>query len=158
MSYFLEVILTKIVGDEILYKRVELDITNKSDNPDELVLLLVQKHSTGIVEKSRLISHSTSWRYVPAGSTIITYVVYSDDFELSASDASILAISDIKIIESGDPAHPAPKEIPIESVVSHGIRHLSFLVTNNPSVYNSTINPNTLLRFKEIDTALAGKI
>ena len=158
MTYFLEVILTKIVDEEILYKKVELDITNKSDNPDDLVLLLVQKHTTGIIEKSRLISHSTSWRYVPAGSTIITYIVYSDDFDLSATDSTRLAISDIKIIESGDPTRPAPKEIPIESVVSHGIRHLSFLVTNNPSVYNSTINPNTLLRFKEIDTALAGKI
>lgn len=158
MAYFLEVILTKIEGEEILYKKVELDITNKADNPDDLVLLLVQKHTADIIEKSRLISHSTSWRYVAPGSTIITYIVYSDDFDLTSASADTLAISDIKIVESGDPTHPAPKEIPIASVVSHGIRHLSFLVTNNPSVYSATINSNTLLRFKEIDTALAGKI
>ncbi|MCE7898339.1 MAG: hypothetical protein DPW11_00400 [bacterium] len=156
MAYFLEVILTKIVDEEILYKKVELDITNKSENPDELVLLLVQKHSADVIEKNRLISHSTSWRYVSTGSTIIAYIVYSDDFEFS--DPASLPISEIKIIESGDPTHPAPKEISLESVVSHGIRHLSFLVTNNPSVYNSTVNPNTLFRFKEIDAALAGKI
>ena len=158
MSYFLEVILTKIEGEEILYKKVELDITNKADNPDDLVLLLVQKHTADIIEKSRLISHSTSCRYVAPGSTIITYIVYSDDFDLTSAKADTLAISDIKIVESGDPTRPAPKEIPIASVVSHGIRHLSFLVTNNPSVYNGTINSNTLLRFKEIDAALAGKI
>jgi hypothetical protein len=158
MQYFLEVFLTKIVDEEIVYKQVKIDITNKTENPDDLVLLTVQKHNQDIIEKNRIISHSTSWRYVEGGETIITYVVYSDDFDFSALDASILKISDIKIIESGDVARPAPKIIPLESVVSHGIRHLAYLVTNNPSVYQTTISSNTLLRFKEIDTALAGKI
>ncbi len=158
ISYVLEVILTKIVDEKILYKKVELDISNKSDNPDDLVLLLVQKHNTDIIEKNRLISHSTSWRYVAPGSTIITYIVYSDDFDFGQSEISTLNISDINILQSGDPSRPAPKEISLSSVVSHGIRHLSFLITNNPSVYNNTIGANTLLRFKEIDTALAGKI
>ncbi len=158
MQHYLEIFLTKIDDANILYKQVKIDITNKTQNPDDLVLLSVQKFNEGIIERNRLISHSTSWRYVEGGQTIITYLVYSDDFDFSVSDASVLKIEDIKIIESGDVSRPAPKEISLESVVSHGIRHLAFLVTNNPSVYQSVISANTLLRFKEIDTALAGKI
>lgn len=158
MQYYLESILTKIVDEKIVYKQVLLDITNKTENPDDLVLLVVQKYSADIIERNRVISHSTSWRYQEGGSTIITYIVYSDDFDFSNSDSNELELDHIKIIESGDPSHPAPKVIPLDSVVSHGIRHLSFLVSNNPSVYNATLDPNTILRFKEIDTALAGKI
>lgn len=157
MAIILEVFLTKIVEENIFYKRIELDITQKSDNPDDLVILLVQKYNSTLIEKNKIISHSTSWRH-QEGSTVITYIVYSDEFDFQGSDVGLLPLSEINIIHSGDPARPAPKDVPIESVISHGIRHLAFLVTNNPSIYNSTLSSNTLLRFKEIDTALAGKI
>lgn len=158
MRYYLEVLLTKIVGTDILYKQVKTDITDKTENPDDLVLLVVQKHNQAIIEKNRLISHSTSWRYVAGGETIITYVVYSDDFDFTEQEAVSLPIEQMYIAESGDTTHPGPKEIPLESVVSHGVRHLAYLVTNNPSVYAVVLDANTLLRFKEIDAALAGKI
>lgn len=158
MRYFLEVLLTKIVDTNIVYKQVKVDITEKTENPDDLVLLVVQKHNQAIIERNRLISHSTSWRYVSGGETIITYVVYSDDFDFTVHEAASLPIEQMYIAESGDAARPGPKEIPLESVISHGVRHLAYLVTNNPSVYAVVLNPNTLLRFKEIDTALAGKI
>ncbi len=77
MQYYLESILTKIVDEKIVYKQVLLDITNKTENPDDLVLLVVQKYSADIIERNRVISHSTSWRYQEGGSTIITYIVYS---------------------------------------------------------------------------------
>jgi hypothetical protein len=158
MQHSLEIFLTKIVDTDILYKQVKIDITTKTENPDDLVLLAVQKYNEEIIEKNRIISHSTSWRYVEGGETIITYVVYSDDFDFTANESSTLSIEDIKIIDSGDVARPAPKVIPLENVISHGIRHLAYLVTNNPSIYQSVLTQNTLLRFKEIDTALAGKI
>lgn len=158
MKHTLEIFLTKIVSDSIHYKQVKIDITNKTENPDELVLLAIQKYNNEIIEKNKLISHSTSWRYVDGGETIITYVVYSDEFDFSQGGFSELNIEDIRIIESGDVARPAPKIIPLKNVVSHGIRHLAYLITNNPSIYESVISQNTMLRFKEIDTALAGKI
>lgn len=158
MQHTLEIFLTKIVDTDILYKQVKIDITDKTENPDDLVLLAVQKYNQVIIEKSRLISHSTSWRYVEGGETIITYIVYSDDFDFDASTALSLPIEEIQIIESGDTARPAPKEIPVTSVVSHGVRHLAFLVSNSPSIYQVALSPNTVLRFKEIDTTLAGKI
>lgn len=157
MAVILEVFLTKIVDENIFYKRVELDITQKNDNPDDLVILLVQKYNSALIEKNKIISHSTSWRH-QEGSTIITYIVYSDEFDFEGSDVDSLPLGEINIIQSGDPARPAPKSVPVVSVISHGIRHLAFLTTNNPSVYNATLTPNTILRFKEIDTALAGKI
>lgn len=158
MKHTLEIFLTKIVDTDILYQQVKVDITDKADNPDDLVLLAVQKYNREIIEKSRLISHSTSWRYVEGGETVITYIVYSDAFDFENSNTQSLAIEDIVIIDSGDTSRPAPKVIPIKSVISHGIRHLAYLVTNNPSVYQVVLTQNTVLRFKEIDIALAGKI
>ena len=158
MQHTLEIFLTKIVETNILYKQVKIDITAKTENPDELVLLAVQKYNQEIIEKNRIISHSTSWRYVEGGETIITYIVYSDDFELDTASSETFSIEEISILESGDVARPSPKEIPLQNVVSHGVRHLAYLVTNNPSVYGSVLSQNTMLRFKEIDTALAGKI
>lgn len=158
MQYILEIFLTKIDDKNIIYKQVQVDITNKTENPDDLVLLTVQKFNSDIIQKNRLISHSTSWRYVDSGQTIITYVVYSDDFDFSGQDTLQLPIKEIEIIESGDPSKPRPKEIPINAVVSHGIRHVSYLTTNNPAIYQSVIDPATLVIFKEIDIALAGKI
>lgn len=158
MQHTLEIFLTKIIDTEILYKQVKIDITDKTENPDDLVLLAVQKYNQAIIEKTRLISHSTSWRYVEGGETIITYIVYSDDFDFDSTTAQVLPIDEIKILESGDAARPAPKVIPLSSVVSHGVRHLAFLVSNNPSVYQVVLSLNTVLRFKEIDSALAGKI
>ncbi|GAB4027807.1 MAG: hypothetical protein Fur0011_6640 [Candidatus Microgenomates bacterium] len=157
MTVILEVFLTKIVDEKVFYKRVELDITQKSDNPDDLVILLVQKYNSALIEKNKIISHSTSWRH-QEGSTIITYIVYSDEFDFEGSDVDSLPLSEINIIQSGDPVRPAPKNVSIESVISHGIRHLAFLTTNNPSVYGVVLSQNTILRFKEIDAALAGKI
>ena len=158
MQHTLEIFLTKIVDTNILYKQVKIDITAKTENPDDLVLLAVQKYNQEIIEKNLIISHSTSWRYVEGGETIITYIAYSDDFELDAASSETFPIEEISILESGDVARPSPKEIPLQSVVSHGVRHLAYLATNNPSVYVSVLSQNTMLRFKEIDTALAGKI
>lgn len=158
MQHTLEIFLTRIIDTDTHYKQVKIDITDKTENPDDLVLLAVQKYNIEIIEKSRLISHSTSWRYVEGGETIITYIVYSDDFDFPQIDSAILRVEDIRILDSGDVARPAPKVIPLESVVSHGIRHLAFLVTNSPSVYQSVLSQNTRLRFKEIDSSLAGKI
>lgn len=158
MKYFLEILLTKIIDENIHYKQVKVDITGKTDNPDDLVLFTIQKYNQEIIQKNRLISHSTSWRYEPSGSTIITYIVYSDDFDFEGDDVRILPINQINILESGDPSKPRPTDITLESVVSHGVRHISYLVTNTPSVYQSVLNQNTVIRFKEIDIALAGKI
>ncbi len=158
MQHLLEILLTKFVDQKILFHRTELDISQQSDNPDELVLLAVQKFSPQIINRQRLISHSTSWRYVEGGKTIITYVVYSDDFVFDEKEISNLDFSAIKIIESGDASKPSPNNIQIENVVSHGIRHLAFLVVNNPGLYSSVINPASYSSFQEIDQSLAGKI
>lgn len=158
MQHLLEIFLTQFVDHRVVYHRLELDITHLSDNPDELVLLAVQKYSPKIISKQRIISHSTSWRYVPGGQTVITYLVYSDDFDFSGQNTSTLDISALSILESGDAAKPAPANIQIENVISHGIRHLAFLVVHNPSLYSQVVNQPSLALFQDIDQSLAGKI
>lgn len=158
MQHILEIFLTKFDHDQVAYRREEIDITQQTENPDELVLLAVQKYSSQIISRQRLISHSTSWRYVEGGKTIITYIVYSDDFEFSSSTYLKLDFSSLKIIDSGDTAKPAPNNITVENVISHGIRHLAYLVVHNSSLYAQVVNPESLTSFQTIDQALAGKI
>jgi len=158
MQHILEIFLTKFDHEQVVYHRVEIDITQQTENPDELVLLAVQKYSSQIIGRQRLISHSTSWRYVEGGKTIITYIVYSDDFEFTPSTCSLIDFSSLKILDSGDAAKPAPNNITVENVISHGIRHLAYLVVHNPSLYAQVINTDSLTNFHTIDKALAGKI
>jgi hypothetical protein len=144
MQYQLEIFLTKFNDQQITYKQVILDITGKTENPDDLVLLSIQKFNSEIIQKNRLISHSTSWRYDKGSeSVIITYIVYSDDFDFTDSKSlNITDINIVNIVSSDNLSKPAPENITPENVVSHGIRHLSYLVANRQYVYE----PPTTLR------------
>lgn len=157
MQYQLEIFLTKFNDQQITYKQVILDITGKTENPDDLVLLSIQKFNSEIIQKNRLISHSTSWRYDKASeSVIITYIVYSDDFDFTESKS--LNIVDINIVSSDNLSKPAPENITPENVVSHGIRHLSYLVANRQDVYKAVLSDDTFNMFAKIDKEFAGKI
>ncbi len=157
MQYRLEIFLTKFDGQLVKYKSASMDITGKTENPDNLVLLSIQKFNKEIIENNRLISHSTSWRYDKATeSVVITYIVYSDDFDFTDSES--LPVSELKIAQTENIAKPAPDKIEPENVVSHGIRHLSYLVTNRADLYHAVLSPTTIETFGKIDKEFAGKI
>ncbi|MCK2216044.1 hypothetical protein MF672_019905 [Actinomadura sp. ATCC 31491] len=77
-----------------------------------------------------VVLHSTSWRYEPDGRIVLTYAVCPDPSPwLPAVEAP-----DLVIARGAAPATPAPEHVAVANVVAHAVRHLAFLVAEDPVV------------------------
>ncbi|WP_143021981.1 hypothetical protein [Nonomuraea maritima] len=74
--------------------------------------------------------HSTSWRHEPGGTIVLTYAVCPDPAPwLPATEVPVLDIA------RGDrPAAPSPEHLALANVVAHAVRHLAFLMAEDPVV------------------------
>ncbi len=74
--------------------------------------------------------HSTSWRYEPDGGIVLTYAVCPDPSpSLPAIEAPVLEIA-----RGEAPATPSPERVALANVVAHAVRHLAFLMAEDPVV------------------------
>lgn len=73
--------------------------------------------------------HSTSWRYEP-GTVVLTYAICPDPEPwLPATEAPVLEIA-----RGPAPAAPSPAGFSLVNVVAHAVRHLAFLMAEDPVV------------------------
>jgi len=160
MKVNLEIFLVTLVGDtSVRYVVNRHDITHRPRNPDDLVQEFTFDTKTGsvLVSKKNCYVHSTSWRYEQDGSIVLTYLVYSDRMEFQDGAGTILKLEDVAVTVSEDPARPRPAVLREEQIVLHGIRHLSYLAkTGNRNLLDG-LTPESLRRFKAMDSLLAGK-
>lgn len=74
--------------------------------------------------------HSTSWRYEPDGRIVLTYTVCPDPSPwLPAIEVPVLELA-----RGEAPATPSPDRIATANVVAHAVRHLAFLMAEDPVV------------------------
>lgn len=74
--------------------------------------------------------HSTSWRHEPGGTIVLTYAVCPDPAPwLPATEVPVLEIA-----RGEAPATPSPELISVANVVAHAVRHLAFLMAEDPVV------------------------
>ncbi len=74
--------------------------------------------------------HSTSWRYEPDGEIVLTYAVCPDPSPwLPATEVPALEIA-----RGRAPATPSPQGVTLANVVAHAVRHLAFLLAEDPVV------------------------
>ncbi len=79
-----------------------------------------------------LVVHSTSWRH-EAGRVILTYAAVVDaPGELPAGSLLVLPVARADLAR-GD-ATSAPKTIGVDAVLEHALRHLAWLVRDDPAV------------------------
>jgi hypothetical protein len=109
-------------GEAIVYGRRLADLSQNSTDPDTVARsLLVSGCKPAIL-------HSTSWRWEKNGTLILTYLAFSEDSNCLAAEPSRLSWNDFYPPQSTDPQKPRPMVIREQDVLSHGIRHLTFLV------------------------------
>ena len=79
-----------------------------------------------------LVVHSTSWRH-EEGRIILTYIAAVESpGELARDSLVALAVKRAELARGG--AMSAPKSIGVEAVIEHALRHLAWLVRDDPAV------------------------
>jgi hypothetical protein len=101
-------------------------VWSPSSHPGDLVLAAAERHGL-----TPLVVHSTSWRY-DDGQLILTYVAVVERPGEQRDDLVDEPIARTDLAR-GD-ALRAPTEIATAQVVEHALRHLSWLVRDDPAV------------------------
>lgn len=100
---------------------------NPSAAPAEVVLDVLKWYPL-----TPLVVHSTSWRH-EAGRVILTYAAVVDAPGALPAGSLVALPVDRADLARGD-ARSAPRTISVEAVLEHALRHLSWLLRDDPAV------------------------
>ena len=142
MRIVVEMIAARLVDDEIRYECAERDSKGSTD-PDETAHADLASRFPDLVLEDAIV-HSTSWRY-DDDHIVLTYLGYSEDLE-PKSLTHHFPIENVKDPEKGP-----------DSVAAHAVRHLAFLVREDPSDYEAKLRPATLKALKKVAPDVAGR-
>ncbi len=160
MKTMMEVFYLKIINDKVCYLRKLVDLTNKKDDPDLLIQSLIQR-TLGTPRRKvqqKFVIHSTSWRYMPPGKVMLTYIAYSDEIDFGRAKVQKLPLKELrrKHISKARPRSRSGLE---KLVVTHAMRHLAFLIkTGDQSEFKSALTRGTRKVFKSLWVSLAGRV
>ncbi len=116
------VVTADSVDHSIRYVRRNTALSMHSPDPDVVARELLGSFGT----PSML--HSTSWRRENDGTVVLTYLAFCEPAQFRAPRPTYVAWSGLSAPPATDPLHPRPPEIREIDVLTHGLRHLSFLV------------------------------
>ncbi|MGW0804501.1 hypothetical protein [Nonomuraea sp. NPDC002799] len=135
-----ETLMLRASADHRWSYRHAITQPRRGESPDEAARRL-----SGVPAGAQdTVLHSTSWRYEPDGRIVLTYAVCPDPSPwLPAIEAPVLEIA-----RGEAPATPSPGDISLANVVAHAVRHLAFLLAEDPVV------SGVLSRHPEIALAL----
>jgi hypothetical protein len=140
-------------GETIAFGRRWTELKQDTADPDTVARSLVAPGC------SPAILHSTSWRWEKSGTLVLTYLAFSEDPECLSAETSRLPWKDIFQPQSTDPQKPRPVEIRELDVLSHGIRHLTFLVRySQDRRIAEAISPRSRQFFLRMCGQLAGRL
>jgi hypothetical protein len=142
MQAEVELIAARFEGDRLRYL-VGRQACAMGIDPDETARAATTRLFPAVPLR-RVVVHSTSWRY-EHGNLVLTYLAYSD--ELPFDGLPEVLPREARAVGAG-----------IASVAAHAIRHLAFLVRQEPETYARAISSETLAHLARIDPEVAGRI
>ncbi len=154
-SVSLEVfVVAPAAGSEtIRYVRRISQLSKGSGDPDAVARGLI----IGIAKPALL--HSTSWRWEKDGTIVLTYLAYCEDAEFRGVETVQLPWDQLAAPAATDPQRPRPAEIREVEVISHGLRHLSFLIRYaRDGRLAAALSPRSVSFFKAMCGQLAGRL
>ncbi|MEV4224314.1 hypothetical protein [Nonomuraea sp. NPDC049725] len=126
-------------GDGWSYRRVVVS-PGPGESPDEAA-----RRAAGVEQGTdEVVVHSTSWRHRP-GEIVLTYAVCPDPEPWLPADGRPAA----EPARGAAPATPSPERVEVAQVAAHAIRHLAFLMAEDPVVREA------LSRHPEVAIALS---
>jgi hypothetical protein len=160
MKTSIELFPFALENDTVYYNRFTTNISENALNPDAAVRSLL--HSRGFMQappESIVLIHSTSWRFEKSGMIVLTYLAYC---RLAPPDPRIplsLPCGNTEYAVQDDPLNPRPRDVRTLHVLSHGLRHLSFLVQQDETGhYESMIGSDACQALCIFEPSLAGQI
>lgn len=161
MGLTLEVIVSTLANqDEVRYSVLREDISFRENDPDRIVNELLENGRRGFSPEilDSCFIHSTSWRFDPPRSVVLTYFVYSDRDPFGNNPAKSLRLDDARLCSGSSLRAPRPSEIAEENVVAHGLRHLSHLVRQNSQNVRTNLTRESIRTFQGMELGMAGRI
>ena len=150
MRVLAEVLFARIAGRDLRFQVARLDLERSRRDPDAVVREFADAR-LGQPDALRVV-HSTSWRY-ERERIVLSYLVYSDRLSLSGQSRRA------RVEALPSPEEPARDADDRErAVVSHALRHLAFLVAQDPDGYRAKLSPGTLRVLRRLRPAAAGRV
>ena len=147
------VVAPGVAGEPIRYVRRVTDLPRAGGDPDAVA----RKLTEGIGAPAIL--HSTSWRWERDGTIVLTYLAYCERADFGGNAAAQLPWDQLAQPSATDPQKPRPAEIREQDVVSHGLRHLSFLIRYaRDGRLSAALSPRSQTFFQALCGQLAGRI
>lgn len=106
----------------VQYVRRQAPLSIDSPDPDVVARTLAASSGTPSL------LHSTSWRREKDGAIVLTYLAYCEPAQFHPPEPVQIPWKALAAPPPTDPLHPRPPEIRDSDVLTHGLRHLSFLV------------------------------
>jgi hypothetical protein len=145
-----EILFARIAGRDLRFQVARLDLERSRRDPDASVREFADAR-LGEPDALRVV-HSTSWRY-ERGRIVLSYLVYSD--RLAPPGKSRRA----RVDALPSPEEPARDERDRDkAVASHALRHLAFLVAEDPDKYRPKLSAETIRALRPLRPAAAGRV
>jgi len=142
MRVVVELIAAKVVGDDVHFVMGGADCPRNTD--PEIVARAELARLFPELWLRRIVLHSTSWRF-EEGHIVLSYLGYCDDF-VAADLPLMFPLVRIQDLDDAPAAFAA-----------HAMRHLAFLVREDPSKYDKRLRPDTITALMNVAPELAGR-
>jgi hypothetical protein len=142
MQAEVELIAARFEGDRLRYL-VGREACATGIDPDQTARTATTRLFPAVPLR-RIVGHSTSWRY-EHGDLLLTYLAYSD--ELPFDGLPQVLPREANAVGAG-----------VACVVAHAIRHLAFLVRQEPETYGRALSSETLAHLSRCQPEVAGRI
>lgn len=130
------------------------------EDPDEVVLKLVRAELdvTPNIIKDEFMVHSTSWRFEKPNDIFLTYIVISVEIDFGTHVTKDLYKSEMKMKVSKNLKRPRPELIEERHVISHGLAHISLLMSEHKEKYRKIFGRKSNMFLRSLGKEISGRI
>ena len=160
MCLWIEIFFVSFIQNGVKYFRLVRSLDDKNEDPDETVLKLVRAELdvTPNIIKDEFMVHTTSWRYEKPNDIYLTYLVISEKIDFGTHVTKDLYRNEMKIVININLKKPRPEVIEERHVISHGLSHISLLMSKHKEKYRGILNRQHKLFMKTLGKEIPGRI
>ena len=145
-----EILFARVAGRDLRFQVARFDLSRSRADPDDSARDFAERR-LGEADALRVV-HSTSWRS-ERGGIVLSYLVYSDRLVFRGRTR----VARLEALPSPEePARDARDRD--RAVASHALRHLAFLVAQDPEEFEAKLSAATRRALRRLRPAAAGRV